>query len=712
MHKPKMSLFILSSLLATPIFAQYTPPPAPISISPAWTLEKNQAASSFGSSVAGAGDVNGDGYADVIIGVKYYDKGESNEGIAVLYLGSAAGISGSPSWYAESNQADAFYGTRVASAGDVNSDGYSDVIIGAPGYDNGESGEGKAYLYLGGPTGLSTTPVWTAEGNAIHASFGLGVSGAGDVNGDGYDDIIVGASDITYEGSSYSGAAYIFYGNPDGVSDVADWEYSEWDSDSNYGYAVSSAGDVNGDGYDDIIIGAHTTGWDGPGVAYVYLGSAGGIVTPYHWIDGGGYDAAYFGKSVTSGDYNADGYSDIAIGAPNWVIDYWSGETIGRVSVYYGSSTGLTSTDPDWAVDDQTGLGSSLGSGDFNNDGYDDILAGLSGYTNDQAGEGAIFVYTGGPDGIPGATTWASQSNQVSAELGSSVASAGDVNGDGFDDMLVGAPSYDNGQTDEGQARIYLGSAGCVTPPVVTVSFPDDLLCVRDSIFTIVGGSPAGGVYTGTGVVGTNQFDPSAAGVGTHVLTYTYTAPGGCSATASDFLTIEANPSVSLYLGSASTDLCVSNPVVLVGNYDPALTYQWFRNGSPLPGETYLALLAYTTGSYQLQTTNAAGCSTFSKRKKVSHTGCRIGEEITWNAEIFPNPNTGNFTIVWPDVADNAEVLINIYDISGREIVGTTQMAIGGFIELTLQKTITTGMYVMHLQSDAKNVTMQLIIME
>jgi hypothetical protein len=124
-----------------------------------WTVESNQADAYFGESVSTAGDVNGDGFADVIVGALYYDNDETNEGRAFVYHGSASGLSEVESWTAESNQINAYFGESVSTAGDVNGDGYADVIVGSSAYNNGESGEGRAFVYYGneGP-GLSLRP--------------------------------------------------------------------------------------------------------------------------------------------------------------------------------------------------------------------------------------------------------------------------------------------------------------------------------------------------------------------------------------------------------------------------------------------------------------------------------------------------------------------------------------------------------------------------
>ena len=134
----------------------------PLATSPAWTAEGDQAYANFGASVATAGDVDGDGYSDVVVGAPSYDNGQADEGRAYVYRGSAAGLSATPAWTAESDQASAFFGLWVSTAGDVNGDGYSDVIVGAPCYDNGQADEGRAYVYHGSAAGVSGSPAWVA----------------------------------------------------------------------------------------------------------------------------------------------------------------------------------------------------------------------------------------------------------------------------------------------------------------------------------------------------------------------------------------------------------------------------------------------------------------------------------------------------------------------------------------------------------------------
>ena len=154
---------------------------------------------------------SGDGYSDVVVGARYYGNGEGSEGAAFVYHGSAGGLAMTVSTQLASNQAGALFGSSVASAGDVNGDGYSDVIVGALGYSHG----GAAFVYHGSAGGLAMIASVQLESNQVYASFGNSVASAGDVNGDGYSDVIVGA-DRYDNGEDNEGAAFIYHGNSDG----------------------------------------------------------------------------------------------------------------------------------------------------------------------------------------------------------------------------------------------------------------------------------------------------------------------------------------------------------------------------------------------------------------------------------------------------------------------------------------------------------------
>src|SRR5262249_33736062 len=239
--------------------------------SPAWTVAGNEItpqASEFGRSVSTAGDVNGDGYSDVIIGGLNYNG--QGEGRAYVFLGSAAGLGATYAWTRIGTQAYAQFGTSVSTAGDVNRDGYSDVIVGAPNYTIDPYREGRAYVYLGSAAGLATSPAWTMDGQSV--GFGRSVSTAGDGNGDGYSDVIVGEEQYGIN----RGRAYVYLGSSSGPATSPAWIYQGDQDFAFFGTSVSTAGDVNGDGYADVVVGAEGDP-ESLGRAYVFLGSASGL---------------------------------------------------------------------------------------------------------------------------------------------------------------------------------------------------------------------------------------------------------------------------------------------------------------------------------------------------------------------------------------------------------------------------------------------------
>lgn len=234
-----------------------------------WRAESNSSNREFGSAVAFAGDINGDSYSEVIVGAHYYSVGQLREGAAFVWRGGSEGLGtyGTPAhadWWAQADQPEAELGYSVATAGDVNSDGFSDVIIGAPYYSAGQTEEGRAFVFFGAGAGVGGT-AWTAESNRAGARFGLAVSAAGDVNGDGFSDILVGCPDC---GTSAKGFAFIWLGSASGFGPSGDPRHADWNAESeqagaDFGASVACAGDVNSDGYSDVLVGAPL--WDDTG---------------------------------------------------------------------------------------------------------------------------------------------------------------------------------------------------------------------------------------------------------------------------------------------------------------------------------------------------------------------------------------------------------------------------------------------------------------
>ncbi len=390
----------------------------------------------FGHSVASAGDVNGDGYPDVIVG----DIGASGGGAAYLYLGSSAGLSSTPSVTLKGFNALDMFGDCVASAGDVNGDGYSDVIVGAPGFS---FNTGAAYVFLGSRTGLSPAPSVTLKGLNSNEYFGSSVAGAGDVNGDGYSDVIVGAYGVSVNNK---GAAYVFLGSKTGLSSRASVTLKGLNSFDKLGNSVAAAGDINGDGFSDVIIGA--PGVSGKGAAYVFLGSKTGLSSVASFILNGLNKYDLFGYCVSgAGDINGDGYGDLIVGAPGVY-------NTGAVYAFLGSKTGLSPV----ASVTLNGLhpGDSFGNciacaGDINKDGYSDVIVG----NGDGSYKGSAYVYYGNKTGFSSEASVTLNSLNSKDYFVNSVSGTGYINQDNYGGVIVGISGVYN---HSGAAYIYSGS--------------------------------------------------------------------------------------------------------------------------------------------------------------------------------------------------------------------------------------------------------------
>ena len=395
------------------------------------TMTGESAGNEFGFSVSEAGDVNGDGYSDVLIGARGYS---SNYGRAYIYFGGAS-VDNTADVTLANIETNEQFGYSVSTAGDVNIDGYSDVIIGAFGYS---SNTGRVYIFFGGVVMDNIVDV-SIDAEASGNGFGCSVSNAGDINGDGYSEVIVGA----LRHNSFTGSAYTFDYFMRGEI-VYDLNFTGENLNDLLGVSVSNAGDVNGDGYDDIIVGASGNN-SNSGKAYIYFGGqdmnniADVIMTGESTND-------LFGKSVSSaGDVNGDGYFDVIVGAPG------STSISGIAYIYYGglymnNIKDLTLTSNAFS----TNFGISVSNaGDVNGDGFDDVIVGEIG-TSLIPGKANIFLGSVSMDSLVDLKMTTTETN--GKFFGESVSDAGDYNGDGFDDVIIG--SYF-----ENKAYIFFGSA-------------------------------------------------------------------------------------------------------------------------------------------------------------------------------------------------------------------------------------------------------------
>lgn len=428
-------------------------------------IEGEQFGAEFGWAVASAGDVNGDGYGDLLVGARYFDNGHLNEGGAFVYHGSSVGLNTTAASTIESNQGDAWLGFAVSSAGDVNGDGYSDILVGSYAFDHGQTDEGQVFVFHGSAGTVGPTARAVSAGAASGALLGSSVSIIGDYNGDGLNDILAGAPNFD-GGQVGEGAVFLSFGDAaTGTNSMKKLESDQ--QNAKLGCSVSGAGDHNGDGFDDLVIGATGGTFGGnTGVAWVFNGNAqgnfSGGTTLYQVSD------KMFGTSVASGDINRDGFTDIIVSAP-LVTNGLKSET-GLVAIFPGSGSGVTNANYTLVYGPSAGtkLGSSLATSDVNGDGFMDIIAGAG---LSSGGEGSFHIWHGSAAGIPTGTISKIdvKSNTPNASFGASVSNAGDVNGDGFGDIIIGAPGITNGQNNEGVARVYYGSSNGIASPFNTL---------------------------------------------------------------------------------------------------------------------------------------------------------------------------------------------------------------------------------------------------
>jgi hypothetical protein len=486
--------------------------PNGLGTTPAWTLESDSGFE-LDTVVAGAGDVNGDGFDDVLVGVPEYSSDTAAGGAVFVYLGRSSGLAADPAWTVANDTAAALFGVAVASAGDINGDGFDDVVVGAPGFRGG-----AAFVYSGGAAGLQTTPRWTIATKEAGARLGAAVASAGDVNNDGFSDLLVGAG-----AASTVGKISLYLGGSSASSPKARWTLAGNAGETGFGLNLAGAGDLDADGFDDVIIGSAS--YDSPAIAnrghiLAYLGNAGGLGAGAAWMLEGIQAETRLGRSVAgAGDFNADGFADVLVADPN--------NNIGRVAAF---ASPLASVKREGDQANAAFGGAVASAGDVNGDGFSDVIVGAHLYDNGQTDEGRAFVYHGSASGLAVSPAWTAESNQAGAHFGASVASAGDVNGDGFDDVIVGAPTYDDGQTDEGLVYVYMGGANGVSSAAawtrqnnqVGAQFGSSVATAgdvnNDGFADVIIGSPYYDTGTGLDVGRVTLFHGSASGLSSTLL--------------------------------------------------------------------------------------------------------------------------------------------------------------------------------------------------
>ncbi|MEW5741413.1 MAG: FG-GAP-like repeat-containing protein [Myxococcota bacterium] len=422
------------------------------------SVRGTQMAEAVGASVAGLGDINGDGFGDVAFGAPGHDVQSTNGLVAnagrfTVLGGLAEGLRLSGATHSGAT-AQANAGAAVSSAGDVNGDGLTDVLIGVPGFN----GRGEVRLSYGLRDGATLEQInWRAQGTQQGERLGASVASAGDVNGDGFADVLVGAPFLHVDGPGQGGVK-LYLGSGSGPATSAAWAMTGPEAGARLGFSVAGDCDLDGDGYSDLIIGAPGVRAES-GEVWLFRGSAQGPSTTPVILPGPPRIAAFGYAVACAGDVDGDGLSDLVVGAPQ-MSD--SRGVLGRAYVFSGRAAGPPQqTREVGGQPGEEGLGVSVaGAGDFDGDGYSDFAVGLVPPSSDAGSQSAVHVYFGGPPGSPPRARWDFPA-PLSSEAGASVSGAGDVNGDGYGDLLVGLPGYTTSTilTRGGRIALFLGSA-------------------------------------------------------------------------------------------------------------------------------------------------------------------------------------------------------------------------------------------------------------
>ncbi len=401
-------------------------------------FDGSAAGDNLGLAVAGIGDLNGDGYDDLLLGRPGADPGgRTNAGSCSVH----SGLDGALLLQIDGLEAGARFGSSAAPAGDVDGDGVPDLLVGAPtASPNGLAGAGSAFVH----SGATGAPLWRFDGAATQDRLGNAVAGAGDVDADGTPDLVVAAWWADPGGASLAGSAFVYSGS-------TGQQLHRFDGSAlgdTLGGAVAGVGDLDGDGHDDVAVGAHNAdpgGLFSAGSVFVHSGASGQLLLR---LDGNNADD-WFGLALTAaGDLDGDGVGDLAVGAEN--ASPGGVHKAGALRAHSGA-TGLLL----FSVDGTTANGflghAVAGIDDLSGDGVPDLAVAQDGFpAGGQADTGRVLVLSGTDGSLLFESTGASGGDR----FGSSLAAAGDQNGDGRPEVAVGADQADPGG---------LGEAGSAT---------------------------------------------------------------------------------------------------------------------------------------------------------------------------------------------------------------------------------------------------------
>ncbi|MEM7392388.1 MAG: hypothetical protein AAF492_08560 [Verrucomicrobiota bacterium] len=559
------------------------------------------------------------------------------------------------------------FGQAVAAIGDLNGDGVTEVAVGAHRDDDGGVDRGAVYILFMSTNGLPMTfqKISSTNGNftgtlADRDNFGRSVAGIGDVNGDTIPDLAVGATGDNGAGGVDRGAVWILFLNANGtvngqqkINSAAGGLSATLENQDFFGSSVAGLGDLENDGTIEIVVGANGDD-DGPagsvnrGAVYVLDLDASGMVTHEQKISAteGGLgnvlnDRDQFGDSVAKlSDYDFDGVPEIVVGASRHDVSP-SFNDRGAVFVLFLHENGTVKSSQkishdtggfERVLEDQDFFGISVaGLGDLDGDGIDDIAVGKSREDGEEVNDGSVYILFMQPNGevrmgttngfhqiLPAAPIFGGNLEENDF-FGESVTALGDLNGDGHDDLAVGAPGDNAGAANAGAVYVLNldGNVPSNVVPPVADGGSNQTVCVGESVQ--IGGSPTasggnGGPYTiswhpPNGLNDPGASNPVATVTNTKVYQVVVTA-GGISAT--DNVTVTVNP-LPIVDAGVDQDILITESVQIGGSPtatgSPPFSFSWSPAGDLSSATTSNPTASpNNTTVFEVTVTDANGC--------------------------------------------------------------------------------------------------------